>query len=417
MVSVNAVIILSLLIAPLSIVGIWFFVFRKVSRQMAEMKKILDSARLDFSKSLDLANSKAIDIISLFSQAVKEQPEKIIDLIRFYLAQEDSENRLKLAVFLVAIGPELSTEVYKFLREDEIETLTFSVARLKAVDNERTTAILKEFYETYKANQSVLKGGLDYARELLVRSLGYEKTNDIINRLTASLEVRTFDYIRRSDPEHILNFIQQEHPQIIALILAYFEPEKAAILLRGLPPELQGEVTRRVATIDRVSPEVLRDIERVLEEKLSAFFSEDYKSVGGLEAAVEILNRVGRASEKQIIGVLKDKDPELADAIKKRMFVFEDIVALDDSAIQKVAREADSRELAMALKNADAEIRDKILRNMPKRAARTLKKRFIDPARLKDVEDAQQNIVLITRRLEDAGEIVIPRAGENRLVV
>jgi flagellar motor switch protein FliG len=228
-----------------------------------------------------------------------------------------------------------------------------------------------------------------------------------------------FDFIQRIDPMHLLNFIQQEHPQTIALILAYLEPNKASIILQGLPTEVRSDIVRRIATMDRASPEVLLEVERVLEKKLSTLSSEDYTAVGGVESIVEILNLVNPASKMQIIESLEDEDPELAEEIKKCMFVFEDIVMLDDRAIQKVMREVDSQELAKALKSVDTEVQDKIFKNMSKRAAGMLREdmEYMGPVRLKDVEEAQQKIVGIIRRLEDAGDIVIARAGEDELVV
>jgi flagellar motor switch protein FliG len=332
---------------------------------------------------------------------------------------KDFNGRQKAAIFLVTIGSEISAEIFKYLREDEIETLTFEIARLETIEPEQKDAILQEFQELMMANQFISTGGIDYARELLEKALGSQKAVDIINRLTSSLQVRPFDFIRRTDPAHLLNFIQQEHPQTIALILAYLEPNKASVILQNLPHEVQSDVARRIATMDRTSPEVLREVERVLEKKLSTLSSEDYTAAGGVPSIVEILNLVDRTSEKQIIESLEDEDPELAEEIKKRMFVFEDIVMLDDKAIQKVMREIDGQELAKALKSVDQEVQDKIFRNMSKRAASMLKEdmEFMGPVRLKDVEEAQQKIVSIIRRLEDAGEIVVARAGEDELVV
>ncbi|MCL1812160.1 MAG: flagellar motor switch protein FliG [Treponema sp.] len=332
---------------------------------------------------------------------------------------KDFTGRQKAAIFLVSIGSEISAEIFKYLREDEIETLTFEIARLETIEPEQKDAILLEFQELMMANQFITTGGIDYARELLEKSLGSQKAIDIINRLTSSLQVRPFDFIRRTDPAHLLNFIQQEHPQTIALILAYLEPNKASIILQNLPHEVQSDVARRIATMDRTSPEVLREVERVLEKKLSTLSSEDYTAAGGVESIVEILNLVDRSSEKQIIEALEDEDPELAEEIKKRMFVFEDIVMLDDRAIQKVMREVDSQELAKALKSVDTEVQDKIFRNMSKRAAGMLKEdmEYMGPIRLKDVEEAQQKIVSIIRHLEDTGEIVVARSGEDELVV
>ncbi|GHU01682.1 flagellar motor switch protein FliG [Spirochaetia bacterium] len=332
---------------------------------------------------------------------------------------KEISGRQKAAVFLVSAGSEVSSEIFKHLKEDEIETLTFEIARLETIEPEQKDSVLQEFQEMMMANQFISSGGIDYARELLEKALGSQKAIDIINRLTSSLQVRPFDFIRRTDPAHLLNFIQQEHPQTIALILAYLEPQKASVILQSLPSEVQSDVARRIATMDRTSPEVLREVERVLEKKLSSLSSEDYTTAGGVGSIVEILNLVDRASEKQIVEALEDDDPELAEEIKKRMFVFEDIVMLDDKAIQKVMREVDTADLSKALKSVDAEVQDKIFKNMSKRAGQMLKEdmEFMGPVRLKDVEETQQKIVAIIRKLEDAGEIVVARAGEDDMVV
>ena len=319
--------------------------------------------------------------------------------------------RQKAAIFLISLGPDVSAEIMKHLREDEVETLTFEIARLEKVNPEFKDAVLEEFQELMNAQNFITTGGIDYARELLEKSLGSQKAIDIINRLTSSLQVRPFDFIRRTDPAHLLNFIQQEYPQTIALILAYLEPGKAAVILQNLPEEMQAEVSKRLATMDRTSPDVLREVERVLEKKLSTLSSEDYTSAGGVEAIVEILNLVDRSSEKSIIESLGEDDPDLAEEIKKRMF--------DDRAIQKVLRDVDQQDLAKALKSVDTEVQDKIFRNMSKRAASMLKEdmEFMGPIRVKDVEEAQQKIVSNIRRLQDNGDIVIARSGEDELVV
>ena len=326
--------------------------------------------------------------------------------------------RQKAAIFLISLGPEVSAEIMKHLREDEVETLTFEIARQEKVNPDFKDAVLEEFQELMNAQNFITTGGIDYARELLEKSLGSQKAIDIINRLTSSLQVRPFDFIRRTDPTHLLNFIQQEYPQTIALILAYLEPAKAAVVLQNLPEDQQAEVSKRLATMDRTSPDVLREVEHVLEKKLSTLSSEDYTAAGGVEAIVEILNLVDRSSEKSIIESLEEDDPDLAQEIKKRLFVFEDIVMLDNRAIQKVLRDVDQQELAKALKSVDTEVQDKIFSNMSKRAASMLKEdmEFMGPVRLKDVEESQQKIVSIIRRLEDSGDIVIARSGEDELV-
>ncbi len=333
--------------------------------------------------------------------------------------KEELSGKQKAAIFLVTLGAEISAEVFKHLREDEIEILTFEIARLGNIDPESRDTVLQEFQELMMAADFISSGGIDYARELLEKSLGSQKAVDIINRLTSSLKTRPFDFVRRTDPAHLLNFIQQEHPQTIALILAYLDPLKASQILGQLPQEKQSDVARRIATMDRTSPEILREVERVLEKKLSSLSSEDYTSAGGVGSIVDILNLVDRTTEKTIIESLEEEDPELAEEIKKRMFVFEDIIMLDDRAVQRVMREVDTAELAKALKAVDPEVQDKIFRNMSKRAAALLKEDmdFMGPTRRKDVEEAQQKIVSVIRKLEEQGEVVIARSGEEDVLV
>ncbi|MDR3284454.1 MAG: flagellar motor switch protein FliG [Treponema sp.] len=346
------------------------------------------------------------------TQEVKKKGQKID-------AGKNLTGRQKAAVCLVALGADISSSVFKQLREDEIETLTFEIARLETIDSDVKDSVLDEFQNLMVAQNFITQGGIDYARELLEKSIGTQNAIEVINRLTSSLQVRPFDFIRRTDPSHLLNFIQQEYPQTIALILAYLEPNKASVILQSLPAEIQSEVARRIATMDRTSPDVLREVERVLEKKLSTLSNEDYTAAGGVGNIVEILNLVDRSSEKSIIESLEEEDPDLAEEIKKRMFVFEDIVMLDDRAVQKVMREVDQQDLSKALKSVDTEVQEKIFKNMSKRAAQMLKEdmEFMGPIRLRDVEDAQQKIVAIIRRLEDAGEIVVARGGEDELVM
>jgi flagellar motor switch protein FliG len=333
--------------------------------------------------------------------------------------QQDFNGRQKAAIFLVTLGSEVAAEIFKHLREDEVESLTFEIARLERVESETRDMVLEEFQELMIAQDFISTGGIDYARELLDKALGVQKSIDIINRLTSSLKTRPFDFIRRTDPTHLLNFIQQEHPQTIALILAYIEAQKASQILGQLPESKQSDVARRIATMDRTSPEVIREVERVLEKKLASLSSEDYTAAGGVQSIVDILNMVDRTTEKNIIEALDEEDPDLAEEIKKRMFVFEDIVLLDDRSVQKVLRNVDNQELAKALKAVDSDVQEKIYRNMSKRAAGLLKEdmSFLGPTRRKDVEEAQQKIVSIIRKLEEQGEIIIARGEEENDVI
>lgn len=327
--------------------------------------------------------------------------------------------RQKAAILLISLGPELSGQIFRHLTDEEIEQLTLEIASLRRVDSDTRAVVLDEFHEMVMAQEYIAQGGIEYAKELLEKGLGPQKAAEIIHRLTASLHVRPFDFARKTDPAQLLNFIQHEHPQTIALILAYLNPEQAGQILSSLPAELQVEVAKRLATLDRTSPEVLEEVEATLERRLSAFVTQDFTVAGGIDVVVDILNRVDRATEKTIMDALEEEDPELAEEIKKRMFVFEDIVLLSDRDIQMIVREVDSSEWALALKTASEEVQERIFKNMSKRAAEMLKEEmeYLGPVRLRDVEEAQQKIVSIIRRLEEAGEIVVVRGGEDELVV
>ncbi len=325
----------------------------------------------------------------------------------------------KAAILLISLGPEVSAQIFKHLRDEDIEQLTLEIANIRRVPTEAKEEILSEFHSLLVAKEFISSGGIDYAKEVLEKALGTQKALDIINRLTATLQVKPFDFVRKTDPSQLLNFIQSEHPQTIALIIAYLEPEQAAAILGALPPERQADVARRIAIMDRTSPEVIREIERLLERKLSSVVSEDFTSAGGVQNVVDILNRVDRTTEKTIMESLEIQDPELAEEIKKRMFVFEDIVQLDDRAIQQVLREVDSKDLALALKGSSEEVGAKVQKNMSKRAADMLREdmEFMGPVRLRDVEEAQQRIVNVIRKLEEAGEIVVARGGGDEIIV
>lgn len=327
--------------------------------------------------------------------------------------------RQKAAILLIALGPDVSARVFKNLREDEIEDLTLEIAAMQRVEPEHKDAVMVEFHELCLASEYISQGGIEYAKEVLEKALGSDRAHEVIARLTASLQVRPFDFARKADPSQLLGFIQNEHPQTIALIMAYLQPEQAGIILSALPADRQADVARRLATLDRTSPDVLREIESTLERKLSSFMIQDFTAAGGVESAVEVLNRVDRVTERTIMDTLEEEDPELADEIRKRMFMFEDIVKLDDRAIQQVIREVDSRDWALALKTVSDDVANAIYRNMSKRAGDMLKEdiEYMGPVRLRDVEEAQQRIVSTIRRLEETGEIIISRGGEDEIIV
>ncbi len=328
--------------------------------------------------------------------------------------------RQKAAIFLVTLGPELSAKVFKHLNEEQIEQLTLEIAAARKISPELRDRVVTEFQDMCIAHEYLTQGGIDYAKDVLERALGSQKAIDIIKRLTASLQVKPFEFIRGTDPSQVLNFIRGEHPQTIALILAYLEPEQAGAIMTELDADCKFDVAKRLAVMDRTSPEMVKEIERILERKFSSLVQPEYASVGGIKSIVDILNRVDRATEKSILENLEMEDPELAEEIKKRMFLFEDIVGLDDRAVQRVLREIDlSRDLPIALKSVSDEVKEKVFRNVSSRAADTLKEdiQYLGPVRLKDVEEAQQRIVTVIRKLDEEGEILISRGGEGDLIV
>jgi flagellar motor switch protein FliG len=305
------------------------------------------------------------------------------------------------------------------LKEEEIEQLTLEIANTSSVSPGVKEDILNEFYEVCLAQQYIAEGGIGYAKELLEKALGEDKAKQVIGKLTASLQVRPFEFIRKTDPSQLLNFIQDEHPQTIALILSYLPPQMSSAVVSSLAPEKQADVAKRIAQMDRTSPEVIKQVEKVLERKLASLVNQDYTIVGGVDAIVAILNSVDRGTEKHIMETLEVEDPELADEIRKKMFVFEDILTLDDRSIQRVLRDVDNSDLAMALKGSNEEVQNVIFNNLSKRLAVMIKEDmdFMGPVRMKDVEEAQQKIVNIIRKLEDSAEIVISRGGGDEIIV
>lgn len=325
----------------------------------------------------------------------------------------------KAAILLIALGPDVSAQVFRHLREDEIEKLTLEIANQRKITQENKDRVLSEFHQLCLAKEYISAGGLDYAREILEKALGADKAINIINRLTSSLQIRPFDFARKTDPGQLLNFIQNEHPQTIALIMAYLQPDQAAAILSALPPERQVDVAKRIATMDRTSPDVIKDVERILERKLSSLVTQDFTAAGGVDSIVEVLNRVDRTTERTIIENLEVQHPELAEDIKKRMFVFEDIVLLDDRSLQLVLREIESKDMALALKASSNEVAEKIYKNMSKRASDMLREEieYMGPVRIRDVEEAQQKIVNVIRRLEETGEIIVSRGKGDEIIV
>ena len=325
----------------------------------------------------------------------------------------------KAAILLIALGPERSALIFKHLKEEEIEELTLEIANTRSVTPQLKEEVIEEFYQVCLAQQYIAEGGIGYAKELLEKALGSDRAMDVISKLTASLQVKPFEFVRKTDPSQLLNFIQDEHPQTIALIMSYLSPAQSSLIISSLPPERKADVAKRIAVMDRTSPDIIKEVEKVLESKLSTLVNQDFAVIGGVDAVVEILNTVDRGTEKHIMETLEIEEPELADEIRKKMFVFEDILLLDDRAIQRVLRDVDNNDLAIAMKGSNEQVQTAIFNNMSKRLAVMIKEdmEFMGPVRMKDVEEAQQKIVNIIRKLEDSAEIVISRGGGDEIVV
>ncbi|MFS0672433.1 flagellar motor switch protein FliG [Ornithinibacillus sp. 179-J 7C1 HS] len=333
--------------------------------------------------------------------------------------QPQLTGKQKAAILLISLGPDVSAQVYKHLTEEEIERLSLEISSVKKVDAGMKEDVLEQFHQIALAQDYISQGGIGYAKTVLEKAFGESEASNIINRLTSSLQVRPFDFARKADPQQVLNFIQNEHPQTIALVLSYLDPEQAGQILSALPQEMQADIAKRIATMDSTSPEIISQVEEVLERNIASSYTEDYTQTGGIQTVVEVLNGVDRSTERTILDALEIQDPELADEIKKRMFVFEDIVILDNRAIQRVIREVENEDLRLALKVSSDEVKDIVFKNMSQRMAETFKEEmeFMGPVRLRDVEEAQSRIVAIIRRLEDIGEIVIARGGGDDIIV
>lgn len=325
----------------------------------------------------------------------------------------------KAAILLISLGPDVSAQVYKHLTEDEIEKMSLEISSVKRVDADQKEEVLDQFHQLALAQDYITQGGIGYAKTVLEKAFGKQEASDIINRLTSSLQVRPFDFARNADPKQVLSFIQGEHPQTIALVLSYLDSEQAGLILSELPQDMQADVARRIATMDSTSPEIISQVEQVLERNIASSLTGDYTKTGGIQAVVEVLNEVDRSTERTILDTLEIQDPELSEEIKKRMFVFDDIVILDNRAIQRVIREVENDDLKLALKVASEEVKDVVFKNMSQRMVETFKEEmeYMGPVRLRDVEEAQMRIVTSIRRLEDIGEIVIARGGGDDIIV
>jgi len=326
----------------------------------------------------------------------------------------------KAAVLMVQLGKERSAAVLSAMREGEVEEITAEIARLESIDAATAQRVMDEFEELVTAHRYYSRGGLAFARDVLEASVGSDKAKDIIERLNASLTEMPFQFLRRADPRQIISFLQDEHPQTIALVLAHMGSEQAAIVLSGLLPELQSDVAHRIATMDRTSPEWVKIVEGVFEKKLATVLSQSSESsnVGGLGPLVDIINRSDRTTERLILESLEQRDHELAELVRAQMFMFEDILSLDDKAVQLVLRQVEAADLATALKGVREEVRAKVMKNMSERAAENLEEEIslLGPVRLKTVEESQAKVVHVIRQLEESGQIVIQRGSDDEFI-
>ncbi|MCM1327906.1 MAG: flagellar motor switch protein FliG [Ruminococcus sp.] len=338
------------------------------------------------------------------------------------MAEEVVEQELtalqKAAIVVTSIGAENASEVYKRLSEDDVEKLTFEVSSMPYIEIDKVDAVLNEFYELCLTQKVITEGGLDYARSVLEKAYGPEMAQKLMDRVSKSMQSKSFEFIRKSDYKNLLAIIQNEHPQTIALVLSYVNSEQASKVLQELPKEKRAEVVERIAKMESASPDTVKAIEATLERKFAAVVSMDITEVGGVNYVADILNKVDRGTEKFIFDELSAKDPALVDEIKKKMFVFEDILSLDSMSIQRFIRDVEAKDLAVAIKGSNSEVAATLYANMPQRMQESIQQEieYLHNVRMRDVDEAQQRIVGIIRHLEEEGELVIGKSGEDEII-
>jgi flagellar motor switch protein FliG len=326
----------------------------------------------------------------------------------------------KAAVLLVQLGKERSAQLLRALREPEVEELLGEIARLHAVEQHAADAVLDEFSSLTSARRFFGQGGFAFAKEVLEETLGPERAAEVLERMQATLVEMPFEYLRRADARQVLSFLSDEHPQTVALVLAHMRADQAAVVLSGMPEELQAEVAHRVAVMDNANPDAVRHVEQTLERRLSSLLPQtDVSVAGGLQPLVDIINKADRGTERLILEGLERRDPALAEEVRSQMFVFEDITTLDDRSVQMVLRQVETKDLATALKGVRPEVRETVLRNVSERAAQNLVDEIevLGPVRLRTVEEAQGKIVRAIRALEESGQIVLSRGDRDEFVV
>lgn len=324
----------------------------------------------------------------------------------------------RAAAVVVALGAENASSVYKFLREDEIEQLSLEISKMEKISTEEYRDIMEDFYGLCVTKKVIAEGGIEYARDVLEKAFGTQTAMSLMDRVSKSLKTKAFDFVRKADSKNMLNLLQNEHPQTIALVLSYARADQASEIISELSSDLRVEVIERIAKLDRASPEILKIVEKTLEKKVSSIVSVDLIDMGGVNYIADIMNHVDRGIEKHIFDELTNKDPQLAEEVRKLMFVFEDIIFLDDMSIQRFIRDTDTKDLAVALKGATQELANVFFKNMSKRMQESIASdiEYLHNVRMRDVEDAQQRIVAIIRKLEEEGELVISKGGKDDII-
>ncbi|MDN5342307.1 flagellar motor switch protein FliG [Oceanotoga sp. DSM 15011] len=325
----------------------------------------------------------------------------------------------KSAILLVLMGSDRAGKVLKKLNDTDVEQLTLEIANLEKIEEPIKENILAEFFEFAKVKEFINKGGVEYAKQLLENAFGPDKAIEIIEKLVSNLQVKPFDFLRKIDVAQMVNVLQNEHPQTVALVLCYLPPVTSSQVIANLPESLQVDVIKRISVMNSATPDVVKEIESKMKDRLSTFTVQTFSQVGGIEVSAEIMNSIDRVVSKNIFDRLSERDPKLSEEIRKRMFVFEDIVKLDDRAVQRIAREIETKDLTLSLKGASEEVKEKMFSNISKRAGQIIKEEleFMGPVRVKDVDEAQQRIVNIIRKLEESGEIIIGGGGGEELIV
>ncbi len=325
----------------------------------------------------------------------------------------------KIAVLVLALGPNLSSKILRHFSESDIERITMELANTTRVEKEKLEDVLDEFFLLHEAQHYILNGGIEYARDVLERTLGPQKAAELMKKLKEASKVKPFTFVRNADIKQLATLVGQEHPQTIAYILSYLDSSQAAMVISELSSDIQSDIARRIAIMERTSPQILKGVETVMRDRLSTVFEQDFAAVGGIPTIVEILNHVDRSTEKLILEELEKDDAGLAEQIRQQMFIFEDIITLDDTSIQRILRDLDSNDIALSLKGASEDVKSRIFKNVSKRAGEILRENmeYMGPVRLREVEEAQQRVVEVIRRLDESSEIIISRGGEDAIVI